>query len=89
MYYLGNLVEDDDMKTPIKRFIEIDNKIETEITMGSYTDVNIRDFTWKYIAEKSRMGWVQDSPPAKPFIIASEGMLEIANELLAKRRKQT
>lgn len=89
MYYLRDTSNSHAMDTPIKRFIEVDGKIKTEITMGKYTDVNLKNFSWKYIAEKSRMGWVQNSPPVRPFIIASKGMLEIANKLLQKKKKQT
>ena len=89
MYYLNNMQYKHTNDIPIKKFIEKDGKIETEIVMGNYTDINTSNFSWKYINEKSRMGWVQDSPPVKPFIIASKGMLEIANKLLQKKKKQT
>jgi hypothetical protein len=88
MYYPGYFENEEDMETPIKKFVEVDGKWTTKITMGSYHDVSLRYFSWKYIPECTRMGWVQDNYPARPFIIASEGMLEIANKLLEKRRKQ-
>ena len=69
----------------IKRYVRADDKWTTEIVEGTYSDINYKDYTWKLIPEVSTQGWVQDKIPPDPpiaYIIASEGMLEIAEQKL-------
>ncbi len=71
----------------IKKYHLEDEKVVSEVYEGTTDEINFRDFSWKYIKEIKESGWVQDKKPAICTIIASEGMLEIANEILKKNRQ--
>jgi len=40
------------------------------------------NFSWRWVDEAKRMGWVQDNPPSAPSIIASKGMWEHIERIL-------
>ena len=76
-----------DEVVPIQIYVQKGPKWETKITEGLYSSCNYKNYTWRWLKEINKMGWAQDNPPAIMHIIASEGMLEIANEILSKNKK--
>lgn len=40
------------------------------------------DFEWGWITKIAKYGWVQKTPPAKPFVLFSVGALEEVNRIL-------
>lgn len=74
--------------TFIKKYVRENDKWVTRIVEGTYNDINHVNFTWKFIPEISTQGWVQDRIPPEPptpCVIASKGMLKIADEILSNK----
>lgn len=83
-YYYGyGMGMADHDQVPAHVWRKIDGRWTQKIIYVMYSLYKENDnFTWKWISDISRMGWVQNDPPSKVTILSSEAMLESAHEII-------